>query len=65
MKSKILFLFLVLTQTLTAQTFTQMPGTPFDGLYISSIAFSDVNGDGNDDVLITGQNSFGELIAKL
>ncbi|WP_020535888.1 T9SS type A sorting domain-containing protein [Lewinella cohaerens] len=45
--------------------FTEMMGTPFDGVIASSIAFSDVNGDGNDDVLITGQNSLNEAIAKL
>ena len=42
-----------------------MTGTPFDAVWFGSIAFSDVNGDGHDDVLITGQNSAFELIAKL
>jgi len=45
--------------------FTEMMDTPFDGVYIGSIAFSDINGDGHEDVLITGRNSSNELIAKL
>jgi predicted nucleotidyltransferase len=46
-------------------TFTEVMGTPFDGFWYSSIAFSDVDGDGDNDVLITGLNSSGEEIAKL
>ena len=65
MKSKILFLLLILTQILTAQTFTEMTDTPLDGVRVGSIAFSDVNGDWHDDVLITGQSISGVLIAKL
>jgi hypothetical protein len=65
MKSKILFLLLYLTQTLSAQTFTEMTGTPFDGVYHSSVAFSDVDGDSDQDLLITGRNSLNEGIAKL
>jgi len=45
--------------------FTEMVGTPFEGVRSSSIAFADVNGDGYDDVLITGQNSSREYIANL
>ncbi len=65
MKSTSLILFLLLTQILTAQTFTEMTGTTIDGVLYSSIAFADVNRDGRDDVLITGKNSSGESIAKL
>ncbi len=66
MKSKLLFLFLVLTQILSAQTFTEvLQLTPFDGVGLSSIAISDVNGDGHKDVLITGQNSSFGRISKL
>ena len=45
--------------------FTEITGTPFDGARFGSIAFSDVNGDGHEDVLITGENNLDERIAKL
>jgi predicted nucleotidyltransferase len=45
--------------------FTEKTGTPFDGVMLSSIAFSDVDGDGDQDVLITGRNNLSEGIAKL
>ncbi|MFK8057156.1 MAG: FG-GAP-like repeat-containing protein [Saprospiraceae bacterium] len=45
--------------------FTEMIDTPFDGVRTSSIAFSDINGDGNEDVLLTGENDVDERIAKL
>ncbi len=37
-----------------AQNFTEVQGTPFHGVSISSIAFADVDGDGDQDVLMTG-----------
>ncbi len=45
--------------------FTEVIGTPFDGVYVSSIAFSDIDNDGDEDVLITGFNSLSQYIAKL
>jgi len=45
--------------------FTEVIGTPFEGVYFSSIAFSDIDNDGDQDVLITGENSSGTRIAKL
>jgi len=45
--------------------FTELIGTPFDGVCHSSIAFSDIDNDNDQDVLITGKNSFEERIAKL
>ncbi|NNM16548.1 MAG: T9SS type A sorting domain-containing protein [Bacteroidia bacterium] len=45
--------------------FTLVNGTPFDGVGSSSIAFSDVDGDGDQDVLITGANISGSYIAEL
>jgi hypothetical protein len=66
MKSRLLFLFLILTQTLFAQTFTDVsPAPEFDGVGSSSIAFSDVDGDGHEDVLIMGLNNCNERITKL
>ncbi|PHI20355.1 hypothetical protein CEQ90_07795 [Lewinellaceae bacterium SD302] len=56
MKAQLLILFLLSTQILAAQTFTEMTGTPFKGVSRGSIAFSDVNGDGHEDVLITGNS---------
>ena len=46
-------------------TFTEAPGTPFEGVSLSAIGFSDVDGDGDQDVLITGQSDSGPRIAKL
>ncbi|MEM7374581.1 MAG: T9SS type A sorting domain-containing protein [Bacteroidota bacterium] len=46
-------------------TFTEMTGTPFEGVEASSIAFADVDGDNDQDVLITGQNSSFARISKL
>ena len=45
--------------------FSEVTGTPFDGVWFSSIAFSDVDGDNDSDVLITGSTSTGEYISKL
>jgi predicted nucleotidyltransferase len=45
--------------------FSEVPGTPFEAVTNGSIAFSDVNGDGDQDVLITGKNSSGTYISKL
>ena len=46
-------------------SFSMVTGTPFDGVQYSSIAFSDVDGDTDEDVLITGYNSSSQSIAKL
>ncbi|MCZ4409078.1 FG-GAP-like repeat-containing protein [Cryomorphaceae bacterium 1068] len=46
-------------------TFTLVEDTPFDEVRNSSIAFSDVDGDGDEDVLITGQNSSLDRISNL
>jgi len=45
--------------------FTEITGTPFEGVGESSIAFADINGNGREDVLITGNNSSDSRIAKL
>jgi hypothetical protein len=45
--------------------FSLVSGTPFDGVKFSSIAFADVDGDNDQDVLITGQNDLSQIIAKL
>jgi len=44
--------------------YTLVTGTPFDGVFYSFVAFSDVDGDGDQDVLITGSGGSG-VIAKL
>ncbi len=65
MKVNLLFQFLALTQILSAQTYIQAPQLlPFEGVRYSSIAFSDVDGDKDQDVLITGSNGSAR-IAKL
>jgi len=45
--------------------FTELTGTPFDGVAYSSVAFEDVDGDNDQDVLITGLNILNSRIAKL
>ncbi|MBT8195819.1 MAG: T9SS type A sorting domain-containing protein, partial [Bacteroidia bacterium] len=44
--------------------YTLVSGTPFYGVFSSSIAFADVDGDGDEDVLITGRDT-SNRIAKL
>jgi len=45
--------------------FTEVADTPFEGVDDSSIAFSDVDNDGDQDVLITGYTNNSERISKL
>ncbi len=45
--------------------YTEVAGTPFDGVYLSSIAFADIDNDNDQDVLITGENNSNQRIAKL
>ena len=58
--NRLCFLFLLLSFSLfskaLAQNFTEVAGTPFAGVALSSIAFADVDGDNDLDVLITGLN---------
>ena len=45
--------------------FTEVQGTPFIGVWSSSLAISDTDGDGDDDILISGQNNIGDPITFL
>lgn len=45
--------------------FTEILDTPFDGVSTGDIAFSDLNNDNKEELLITGANSSGDRIAKL
>ena len=45
--------------------FEEVLGTPFEGVYRSSIAFADIDNDSDQDVLLTGQNSSDQPIAEL
>lgn len=45
--------------------FTELDSTPFDGVFLSSIAFTDIDGDMDLDVMITGKISFSQSITKL
>jgi len=65
MKINLVFQLLLLTQILSAQSFTEVMGTPFEGVLQSSISFVDVDSDNDQDVLITGRNDSNDLITKL
>jgi hypothetical protein len=45
--------------------FTEIVGTPFDGVKYGSVAFADVDGDNDQDVLITGFTQSQQPISKL
>lgn len=46
--------------------FTEQTDVPFEGVFGGSVTFSDVDGDNDKDLLITGEiNTFGDRIAKL
>ncbi len=44
-------------------TFTEVVGTPFDGVYVSKVSFEDIDND--KDVLIIGRNNSNTPIAKM
>ncbi|MEM7658305.1 MAG: T9SS type A sorting domain-containing protein [Bacteroidota bacterium] len=46
-------------------SFTEMMNTSFDGVRDASIAFADVDGDNDQDVLVTGNTDLNGLISKL
>ncbi len=45
--------------------FVESMNTPFEGVYLSSVAFADIDNDEDKDVLITGMNAANNGIAKL
>jgi len=66
MKLKLLIAIMFGGLYLSAQNFTEYPfSIPFEGVLRSSIAFSDVDGNGHEDVLITGFGDSGARISKL
>lgn len=66
MRLNLLFGFLVFTQIISAQSFTEMHQFPeLDGVSEGSVALADVDSDGDDDILITGHNNSFERISKL
>lgn len=46
-------------------TYTEVSGTTFQGVTEGAIAFSDVDGDNDNDVLITGENTAGQFTPRL
>lgn len=66
MRLSLLLICFMATQVLLAQTFTEMPpASDFEGVSLGSIAFADIDGDNDNDVMITGLDSSSEPIAKL
>jgi predicted nucleotidyltransferase len=45
--------------------FTNVAGTPFEPVFLSSVAFEDVDGDNDEDILLTGRNFGSIAVAKL
>ncbi|MCB9341330.1 MAG: HYR domain-containing protein [Lewinellaceae bacterium] len=45
--------------------FTEVTGTPFDAVQLGSIAFADVDGDSDQDVMVTGENNSGLPFSQL
>ena len=45
--------------------YTLVTGTPFEGVMFSSVAFADVDGDNDQDVIIAGEKSDGSFITYL
>ncbi|MEL7119961.1 MAG: FG-GAP-like repeat-containing protein [Bacteroidota bacterium] len=63
MRLILLSISIIIPQLLSAQKFMEVAQSPpFDGVLRSAIAFADIDGDGDQDVLITGQKSSMELI---
>ena len=46
----------LLTSSLFAQSFEEITGTPFEGVFAGSVAFADIDNDNDQDVLITGRD---------
>ena len=46
-------------------SFSLVTGTPFEEVERSAIAFADVDGDNDQDVVIAGRNNFGQRTSKL
>ncbi len=59
-------LFLLFTISLNAQiAFVEDTTVPFEGVYESDAVFADIDGDGDQDVLISGRNSSNVKITNL
>ena len=66
MKYMLPLLLLSSIQVLSAQTFTEGPFSPhLEGIMFSSVAFSDVDGDGDEDAFVLGINTLNETISRL
>ncbi|MEM6722782.1 MAG: T9SS type A sorting domain-containing protein [Bacteroidota bacterium] len=64
MKFQFLLLVLLSTPSLLAQSFSEISQTPFPGVNVGSVSFADIDGDNDQDVLITGSGD-SELITQL
>jgi gliding motility-associated-like protein len=61
-----IILFFLVSITVNAQiSFTEDTSVPFADVYLSDAAFADVDGDNDQDVLITGLSTGGTVVANL
>jgi hypothetical protein len=66
MKSTLLITMVLFGLMLSAQTFTEVPVLrPIEGVSSGSVAFADVDGDQDMDLLVTGNDTSSTYIAKL
>jgi hypothetical protein len=49
----------------TQISFVEVQNTPFEAVYQSSIAFNDIDGDGDQDLLITGRTNGSSFVSKI
>ena len=65
MKTHALLLLVLMTSLLSAQSFTEVMDTPLDGVIDGEVVFTDVDGDDDQDLIITGVNSSTAPLADL
>jgi len=58
MRALLLLLLTITVQSLFAQTFVESSNNPFEGIFIGAISFTDIDGDNDQDVIMSGKLNF-------